>query len=522
MCGSISVCSNIYGCVLNSTLELIIYIYNYKILLKFRVIIAPGDFQMVSARALSTHKSPADPLTVLLVDDGSGIPDLGGDIAADAGLRVLTAVMPDDAFGILEREAVDIVVADITVSVVRGMEFIERLHGSYPHIKIVVLTKYGTIGTAVEAMRLGAIDFITRPFDLNEFQQKLASWAETAKLERINRSLSPHWPTSVPSSGLVGRSSEIDGIRESIARTSGHDCSVLILGESGTGKELVARAIHYSSKRAKSAFVPVDCASLAPSLIESELFGHEKGAFTGAFEQKLGMFEVAHNGTLFLDEIGELPRILQAKLLRTIQERVVRRVGSTRLRTVDIRIVAATNVDLENAVRSGQFREDLYYRLNVVKLTLPPLRERIGDIPLLVAAFLDKYKIQSRSIGRVAPDAWSRLLAHSWPGNVRELENVIESALALGSGPVLRAQDLTGLTPVETDGQHRMLDQRRSLEMLEKRAILAAVRDTQGDKIAAAQILGIGRTTLYRKLKYYNALDILPRCETGAQGHSQS
>lgn len=477
---------------------------------------------MVSVLPPATQKSAADPLTVLLVDHGSGIPTLGGDIAAHAGLRVLTAQTPNDAFEIFERETVDMVVADITVPFIRGMEFIERLHESYPHTKIVVLTKYGTIGTAVEAMRLGAIDFITRPFDLNEFKEKLESWAETAKLERINRSLAAFWPTLVPSSGLVGQSSEIQRIRESITKTSGHDCSVLILGESGTGKELVARAIHYASPRAKSAFVPVDCASLAPSLIESELFGHEKGAFTGACEQKLGLFEVAHNGTLFLDEIGELPRILQAKLLRTIQERAVRRVGATRLRAVDIRIVAATNVDLESAVRTGQFREDLYYRLNVVKLTLPPLRERIGDIPLLVGAFLDKHKVQSRPISRVAPDAWSRLLTHGWPGNVRELENVIESALALGSGPVLRAQDLTGITPVEMDAQHRMLDQRRSLEMLEKRAILAAVRDTRGDKIAAAQILGIGRTTLYRKLKYYHALDILPHCETAAQAHSES
>jgi DNA-binding NtrC family response regulator len=475
---------------------------------------------MVSALAPTTQKSPADPITVLLVDDGSGIPALGGDIAAHAGLRVLTALTPNDAFEIFERETVDIVVADITTPFVRGMEFIERLNESYPHTKIVVLTKYGTIGTAVEAMRLGASDFITRPFDLQEFRQKLESWAETAKLERINRSLATHCPTVVPRSGLIGLSTKMRGIRESIAKTSGHDCSVLILGESGTGKELVARAIHYASKRAEGLFVPVDCASLTPSLVESELFGHEKGAFTGACQQKLGMFEVAHNGTLFLDEIGELPRILQAKLLRTIQEKVVRRVGSTRLRAVDIRIVAATNVDLESAVRTGQFREDLYYRLNVVQLMLPPLRERIGDIPPLVVAFLDKHKGRSRSIDRVAPDAWSRLLAHSWPGNVRELENVIESALALGFGPVLRAQDLTTITPMEMDAQHQVLDQRRSLEMLEKSAILAAVRDTRGDKIAAAQILGIGRTTLYRKLRYYHSVNSISYVNTDRQGNS--
>jgi transcriptional regulator with PAS, ATPase and Fis domain len=312
----------------------------------------------------------------------------------------------------------------------------------------------------------------------------------------------------MPFSDLIGESSNMREIRESIDKASGHECPILILGETGTGKELVARSVHYSGKRAKNAFVPVDCAALAPSLIESELFGHERGAFTGAFQQRTGMFEAAHGGTLFLDEIGELPTFLQAKLLRTIQEKVVRRVGSTRFRAVDVRIVAATNRDLERAVRSGTFREDLYYRLNVVQIKLPPLRERRGDIPLLVAAFIDKHKSSLRPIERVEHSAWSRLLRYGWPGNVRELENAIESALALGSGPVLRAKDLMAISQPDERGLQEMPSQDQSLDALVRKTILAVVKETQGDKLAAAHILGIGKTTLYRKLKDYDSQSI--------------
>ena len=443
--------------------------------------------------------------TILLVDDRSRIPNLCSDIATQAGLHVVTAATPSDALGVFQREFVDIVITDITVPDIHGMELIQCIRANYPHAKIVVLTQYGTIDTAVESMHLGAIDFIRRPFDLKDFQQKLSSWAEAAKLERIRRSLTQQLGSGMLSGGLIGRSSKMQEIQESIARTSQHDYPVLILGESGTGKELVARGIHYSGKRQKSPFVPVDCASLTPSLIESELFGHERGAFTGAFQQKIGMFEAAHNGTLFLDEIGELPMELQAKLLRVIQERVVRRVGSTELRPINIRIIAATNRDLNCAIRAGEFREDLYYRLNVVQLKLPPLRERKADIPLLVAVFIEKHKIESRPIERVAHDAWSSLLAHSWPGNVRELENAIESALALGSGPVLRAEDLSSTNQVGAAAPREMASHVRSLEILEKNAILTVVQETQGDKTAAARVLGIGKTTLYRRLKDYDS-----------------
>ena len=386
--------------------------------------------------------NPESP-TVLLVNDNSQIPSLCSDIATRAGLHVLTASTATDALAVFQRESVDLVITDIAAPYMRSMEFIEFVRENYPRIGVVVLAQHGTVETAVQAMRLGARDFLTRPFDVEEFQQKLETWAKAAKLEGIRRSLAEQLGSLARSVGLIGRSSKMREIQDSIAKISQHDYPVLILGESGTGKELVARSIHYSGKRANCAFVPVDCASLTPSLIESELFGHVRGAFTGAFQHKTGMFEAANNGTLFLDEIGELPKELQAKLLRVIQERVVRRVGSTQSTPVNIRIIAATNRDLNCAVRAKEFREDLYYRLNVVQLKLPPLRERKSDIPLLVAVFIEKHKLESRPIEHVEHTAWSSLLAHNWPGNVRELENTIESALALGSGPVLQTEDLS-------------------------------------------------------------------------------
>jgi two-component system response regulator AtoC len=456
--------------------------------------------------ALASSVNPKSNPTVLLVDDNSQIPILCNDIATRAGLHVLTALTATEALTVFQRESVDLVITDIIAPYMRSMEFIELIHENYPRIGVVVLAQHGTVETAVQAMRLGARDFVTRPFDVGEFQQKLETWAKAAKLEGIRRSVADQLGSVARSGGLIGQSSRMREIQDSIAKTSQHDYPVLILGESGTGKELVARSIHYSGKRANRAFVAVDCASLTPSLIESELFGHVRGAFTGAFEHKTGMFEAAHNGTLFLDEIGELPKELQAKLLRVIQERVVRRVGSTQSTPVNIRIIAATNRDLNCAVRVKEFREDLYYRLNVVQLKLPPLRERKSDIPLLVAVFIEKHKLESRPIERVEHTAWSSLLAHDWPGNVRELENTIESALALGSGPILQTEDLSPIRQMWKGAPRGMARPGQSLEILEKTAILAALRETAGDKEAAAHMLGIGKTTLYRKLRQFEAV----------------
>jgi len=290
-----------------------------------------------------------------------------------------------------------------------------------------------------------------------------------------------------------------------IEKVSQHNYPVLILGESGTGKELVARSIHFLGSRCNKPFVPVDCSTLVPTLIESELFGYVKGAFTGAVQSKMGLMESAGSGTLFLDEIGDLPVDMQAKLLRALQEKEVKPVGSTDRIPISTRIIAATNHDLETRVRQGQFRQDLYFRLNVVQIKLPPLRERKSDVPLLVNAFLEKFSDANNNMRTISEEAMARLLAYDWPGNVRELENAVERAVALGSGPILHVGDLPSNLQYGTGDRMPQSDELLPLEELERRAIFRALRDAAGDKLAAARLLGIGKTTLYRKLKQYDA-----------------
>jgi DNA-binding NtrC family response regulator len=288
-----------------------------------------------------------------------------------------------------------------------------------------------------------------------------------------------------------------------IEKVSQHHYPVLILGESGTGKELVARSIHFSGARQQKPFVPVDCSGLVPTLIESELFGHVKGAFTGAQHSRAGLLETANGGTVFLDEIGELPVDLQAKLLRVLQEHEVRPVGATGRTAIDVRVIAATHRDLEAAIRAGAFRQDLFFRLNVVQIKLPPLRDRKSDIPLLVNTFLEKFSDAQRPIRTISEDAMRRLMAYDWPGNVRELENAIERAVALGTGPILHSGDLPSNLQHSSNERLPETDGVMPLEELERRAIFHALRETSGDKLAAARLLGIGKTTLYRKLKQY-------------------
>jgi two-component system response regulator HydG len=290
-----------------------------------------------------------------------------------------------------------------------------------------------------------------------------------------------------------------------IQKVSQHTYPVLILGESGTGKELVARSIHFSGPRKNKPFAPVDCSSLVPTLIESELFGYVKGAFTGAQHSKQGLFEAAGEGTLFLDEIGELPNDLQAKLLRALQEREIKPVGSNERVGIRARVIAATNRDLESAIRTGGFRQDLYFRLNVVQIKLPPLRERKTDIPLLVNTFLEKFSDPARPIHSISEDAMRRITSYDWPGNIRELENAIERAVALGSGPILHVGDLPSNLQYTSAEKLADVDELVPLETLERRAIFRALQETSGDKLAAARLLGIGKTTLYRKLKQYEA-----------------
>ena len=441
--------------------------------------------------------------TVLIVDDEAATRDLCSDVVRESGLRARVSATTEQALEILEQSPVEIVITDLQVPQLGGIEFLKHLRENQPQIAVMVLTQYGSIETAVEATRLGAMDYITKPFHVDELRSKIERIVHAIELDQENRILREQLRTRPGFGGLIGVSSKMQRVYKLIEKVSQHNYPVLILGESGTGKELVARSIHYSGPRHNKPFVPVECSALVPSLIESELFGYVKGAFTGALHTKQGLLESARDGTLFLDEIGDLPVDLQAKLLRTLKEREVKPVGSTERIALNHRVIAATNRDLEAAVRSGTFRQDLYFRLNVVQIKVPPLRERKSDIHLLVNYFLEKFSDQQRPVRSISEDALRRLAAYDWPGNVRELENAIERAVALGSGPILHVGDLPSNLQFSSADRLPEQDEVVPLEELERRAIIRALRETAGDKLAAARLLGIGKTTLYPKLKQY-------------------
>ncbi len=443
--------------------------------------------------------------TVLIVDDEVTARELCSEVALEAGLRVRTTGTTELALEMLEQAPIDIVITDLKVPQLGGLELLRRIRAAYPHIAVVVLTQYGTIETAVEAMRAGAADYVTKPFHVEELRSKLERLLRAVEMDQENRVLREQLRSRPGFGGLIGLSPRMQKVYKLIEKVSQHSYPVLVLGESGTGKELVARSIHFSGPRRSGPFVPVDCSALVPTLIESELFGYVKGAFTGALRSKVGLLEAADGGTLFLDEIADLPFDLQAKLLRALQEREIRPVGSNDRVRINVRVIAATNRDLEAAIRSGSFRQDLYFRLNVVQIKLPPLRERKGDIPLLVNHFLEKFSDPERPVRSISEDAMARLMAYDWPGNVRELENAIERALALGAGPVLQLADLPSNLHSSSSDRLPANDELLPLDELERRAIFRALRETGGDKLAAARLLGIGKTTLYRKLKQYEA-----------------
>ena len=452
---------------------------------------------------LATERSIA--ATVLIVDDENATRDLCRDIANESGLRTRTASTTEQALDILEQYPVDVILTDLRVPEIGGLELLKRVRQTHPRVPVIVLTQYGTIESAVEATRIGAADYVTKPFHIPELRTKLDRVVHSLELDEENRVLREQLRTRPGFAGLIGLSPKMQRVYKLIEKVSQHNYPVLILGESGTGKELVARSIHFAGTRSSRPFAPVDCSSFVPTLIESELFGYVRGAFTGANQTKRGLMEAAGNGTLFLDEIGDLPVDLQAKLLRAIQEKEIRPVGSTDRISISVRVIAATNRDLETAVREGRFRQDLYFRLNVVQIKLPPLRERKGDIPLLVNSFLEKFSDTDGPIRTVAEDMMTKLMAWDWPGNVRELENVIERAVALGTSSLLHVGDLPSNLQYGANEKLPQNDVLLPLEELERRAIKRALRESGGDKLAAARLLGIGKTTLYRKLKQYEA-----------------
>ncbi len=445
----------------------------------------------------------AIPMSVLVVEDEENTRKLCADVAESCGMKAIVASSVEEALRRLETHAVDIIVTDLILPPSSGLDLLKQVHEMYPQVAVLVLTQYGTIDSAVAATRMGAVDYVTKPFHIDDLRARLERVARDMDLDRENRLLREQLRSKPGFGGMIGVSAKMQRVYKMIEKVSQHEYPVLILGESGTGKELVAKSIHYSGIRKERPFAPVDCSSLVPTLIESELFGYVKGAFTGAMQSKQGLLEAAQGGTLFLDEIGDMPVDLQAKLLRALQEREVKPVGSTERRHINIRIIAATNRDLESAIRTGAFRQDLYFRLNVVQVKLPPLRERKSDIQLMVISFLEKFSDPHGPPRTISDDAMRRLIAYDWPGNVRELENAIERAVAMGSGPIVHVGDLPSNLHYPSSERVPDKDELLPMEELERRAILRTLRETGGDKLAAARMLGIGKTTLYRKLKQY-------------------
>src|SRR5437016_5414914 len=388
----------------------------------------------------------------LIVDDHQSIRKLCMTVGGSLGFHCMAAESGESALAYLETDCPDIILADLMMPNMTGLEFLPRVRQMLPRTEIAIMTGHGSIETAVQAMRLGAYDYITKPFRIEELKLLLQRMEEKVKLVAENQFLRERVNTEMELNGIVGSSSKIQDVLRMVARLKDTRTPVLITGESGTGKELVARAIHYRGSFAKRPFVAVDCGSLVPTLIESELFGYEKGAFTGANRSKEGLFQTATAGTIFLDEIGELPLEMQAKLLRVLQEKEVRPVGSNQKVKVDVRVIAATNRDLETAYKEGTFRKDLYFRLNVVTLHLPALRERRSDVPTLVHYFLDR--AAPGKMVNIAPAAMKCMVQYDWPGNVRELENAIERAVALGSQETLELHDLP---PALMQGQEPQL-----------------------------------------------------------------
>jgi len=453
-------------------------------------------------------------LNLLIVDDERAIREACREVAQSLGYTALVADSAEQAYRLLEGQSFDAVLLDLRLPGAGGLDALRRIKERRPEAIVIVVTGYGTVQSAVQAMKNGAYDYVTKPFSVDELKLLLERVATHLKLKSENRLLREKVKSKQGFGGIVGRSPEMEKLYRIISKAANSVHPVLILGESGTGKEMVARSIHYSGPFRDKPFIPVDCGSLVPTLIESELFGYVKGAFTGANQAKDGLMMMAEGGTIFLDEVGELPVDLQAKMLRAIQEKEIRPVGSTRRVPINVRILAATNRDLEQCVMQGTFRRDLYFRLNVLSLRIPSLRERRQDIPLLIGHFLDRMTRTSGQEKILSDDALKALLAYDWPGNVRELENCLERTYAFTSGPLIHTTDLprevAKLTDtVNTNGNGNGNGHSKIIPIaeLEKQTILSAINELNGDKLQAARMLGIGKTTLYRKLKDYALQD---------------
>lgn len=451
---------------------------------------------------------------ILVVDDEQSIREFLEIMLKKEGYEVTCVEDGQKAIDILQNKAFHLVISDLQMPHVTGIELLNHVNLNYPDLTFMVITAFGTTESAVEVMKKGAYDYITKPFKIDEVRLNIANALKSKRLEVENRTLKRELQKEFTFENLVGNSDSMHRVYHLIERVSQSPTNILITGESGTGKEMVAKAIHYNGVFKDKPFVTVNCGAIPESLMESEMFGHKKGSFTGAISDKTGLFEVADGGTLFLDEVGELPLSIQVKLLRAIQERVIRRVGATNDIKVDVRLIAATNRNLEDMVKDGSFREDLYYRLNVILIDVPPLRNRREDIPLLTEFFLKKYNERlMKNVQGISDEAMVSLKKYNYPGNVRELENIIERTVALEGGATILPESLPPF--VMTSSGRKMassqdieitdegIDLDNVIGQIEKELIVKAVHKSNGVKKKAAKLLGITfRSMRYRTRKY--------------------
>ncbi len=446
------------------------------------------------------------PIHVLVVDDDVITCNLLEEVLTKEGYLVDKALSGEEAIQKGESQLFDVVLSDIRMAEVDGMAVLKAFKQKSPDTIVIMMTAFGSIETAIQAIKEGAFDYVSKPFKLDEIKLTIQRALEQRELFKENILYRQELITKYKLENIVGRSPQMLKIYKTIARVADTKSTVLITGESGTGKELIARAIHYNSSRASRPFIAIDCSSLAENLLESELFGHVRGAFTGAIANKRGLFEEANNGTCFLDEIGDISLAMQAKLLRVLQEHEIKRVGGTETIKIDVRIIAATNKNLEELVAEKKFREDLFYRLNVVTIHLPPLRERPEDIELLAEHFLNKFATENnKPVPHLSKEALELLKRYNWPGNVRELENVIERAVTLAQRPLILPEDLPRRIRQEQSPPSSVgfLPSKIPLSELEKIYIKKVLEETGGNKKKAAEILGIDRRTLYRMAARY-------------------
>ncbi|MEW6088602.1 MAG: sigma-54 dependent transcriptional regulator [bacterium] len=443
---------------------------------------------------------------ILVVDDEKNTRDSLVKILTQEGYSVDSAKSTEDALKILKENQASLVITDLRLPGSDGLYLFRKIKKEYPDTEVILMTAYGTVESAVEAMKEGVYDYLTKPINIDELILVIHKIFQNKKIEEENKNLKERLKNKIYSHKIIWKCEKMKEVYELIKQVAGSRSTVLIQGESGTGKELVANEIHYSSNRSANPFVKISCAAIPEGLLESELFGHEKGSFTSAYDRKKGLFEQAHTGTIFLDEISEMSLPLQAKLLRVLEEKEFQRVGGHEPIKVDVRVISATNKDLSLSVKEGKFREDLFYRLNVVNIFLPPLRERQGDLSLLVEYFLDELgKETNRKIEGISVKVMEILENHNWPGNIRELKNCLESAVVRSSGKIMEVDNLPSYlrkdtnTSIKDSKQENLL----SLDEIEKKTIVHTLKLVDGNKSKASQILGIGLKTLYRKLKKY-------------------